>query len=190
VAGDSWVNTTVDSVRVFSGGGQVISTIGSVFHTASQSGDAIANTLTETNFTVASTIVFGTIPANAADLNRAWRISAAGTCGSAAGTATLTIRVKVGATTFLTLVLTPATGASGKWSVEAWVFARTTGSSGTVQGDGSGWSNGVSVAVDNQSGLTMNTTVANNVFLTGQWSVASASNTAKITRFSMEAILT
>jgi hypothetical protein len=189
-AGDAWYDTTNGSQKFYSVAGHVLSYLGTLYHLASQSGDAIVSSNTETNYTVGGTIVFGTIKANGFGSNRQWIIDAAGTMGSAAGTATLTIRVKIGTTTALTFTVTPATGTGGKWRLKAYVCTRTTGGAGTAQCDGELVCQGLTTQVDVQGSVAVDTTIDRNVFLTGQWSAISATNTTKIQRFNMVEVQT
>jgi hypothetical protein len=93
--------------------------------------NTINNTTTETNFT--GTGVTLTVPANSPTVGTKIKVTAFGVINRGATGSTLTIRLKIGATTLLaSAARTMATDDLVGFKLEAWITFRTIGSTGTV----------------------------------------------------------
>jgi hypothetical protein len=105
------------------------------------------------------------------------------------GTATLTLRVYIGTSSFIDFgAFQPtSTGAQLGFVVDVSIIVDTIGSSGLVRGSGVLQVNGQSPVVSVVDTLfSMNTTAAKDLKMTGQWSVSSASNVAVLRSVDME----
>ncbi len=124
------------------------------------------------------------VPLGTLQPGRTIRGRAFGQC-DVVGTPTFRLRIKYGSTVILDRT-TPALAAmtAGGWSLDFEITCRTNGVSGTVFGQGMLTINGVAYHIIGSS-VTYNTTVANSLQLTGQWSVANLSNSWTTTNFRM-----
>jgi hypothetical protein len=149
----------------------------------STSGSAVtvANTTTETS--IAGT----TLPANAAAIGRVFKLVVVGQAG-VTGTPTLTFRARIGGVTGAllgTVVVTAASGVTGKaWRAEAELICVTTGVSGTWLGAitvidelGNTLPSAANVGMITTP-VTKDTTIAEDLTISVQWSAANALNTA------------
>lgn len=149
-----------------------------------------ANTTTETTIT-STGIGTLTLPANFFVAGKTIRIKAWGFHSSTASP-NLTMKVKFGSTAILT------TGAhamhndtNGLWEIDCMITCRTTGSSGTVFGQGLFADYGTlgdHVQMVNTATTTVNTTTTQAVTVSAQWGTASASNTISLTNLAMEVL--
>jgi len=141
----------------------------------------VANTVTET------TMWTGTMPANSLVAGNMFKFHADGVVsngGSAAAADQITIRIKVGATTVVTL--TPATKAlsSDHWHLDANACQRTIGGSGSRAVH-------VDLVIDDVETeligvATIDTTASMDVTVTAQWGSAKAANTISLYQGYME----
>lgn len=180
VDGDSTLNgnVTVDGDLALAAGT-------TIYRNALSAQTTVANTASE------SIIAEMTIPANDAVQGAIYRITAWG-IASVTGTPTLNIRAKfggIGGSQFAqTGEMTASSGVTNKcWNVEAYVVILSTGVSGSIFGRMTTVEN-LTVAGTNPSSIpvtridgsgtsTQDTTIAKDLILTADWSVASASNT-------------
>ena len=137
----------------------------------------VGNTTTET--TVASTGVGSlVIPANTLAVGAAFRITVIGTYDRATGT--LTLRSKFGATTFCsTSAASPGAGNNTSFLLRIDGTVRTAGAGGTL------FSNGYFIGVSplpttNTATTALDTTVANTLDISCQWSAVAAANTMTV----------
>lgn len=141
----------------------------------------VSNTTNETSLQTFN------IPANDAVTGAVYRIRAYGTA-QVTGTPTMTFRFKIGGTGGTTLqaisAITARSGMSdGWWEIEALVTCSATGASGTFSPFIRGTHNFVTgvgtittMATTVTASVTRDTTVSNDLILSGQWSAASSSN--------------
>lgn len=145
----------------------------------------VANTTTETALATYS------IGAGIAVAGSVWRVNARG-IGSVTGTPTMTWRVRLGGVAGTLIATSGAVTASSgitnhTWEVDLLMSCLTTGASGTAHGVAT-FREALSVAgasgpwtvINRQDGngsVTFNTTISNDLVITGQWSAASSSNT-------------
>jgi hypothetical protein len=146
----------------------------------------VANTVTETQLSVT------TVPANT-PAGATFKVTGYGSIVQAANaTPTLTLRLKVGGVSGVSLAAnswtaaTNATPSARAWQVQGFVTLNSTGASGTWFGNLTGsstitsttplFSSGASLRSDGTSLTTRDSTVSQNLSLTAQWDAASASN--------------
>jgi hypothetical protein len=139
----------------------------------------VANTVTET------TLFTGTVAANEMAAGKRFRATLAGRY-SGLGTDNWTMRFKMGGTTFLTLTSTAAVVTNGLFSAEFTVTCRTTGAAGTVIGNAWAIANNGLLSSADTGTHTVDTTAAENLTVTLQWSAASASDTLTLTEATLE----
>jgi hypothetical protein len=154
----------------------------------------VASTTTET---IAATY---TIPANDATAGAVYKVTAWGIAG-VTGTPTLTFKSRMGGVSGASnasIPITASNGVSGKvWRAELYVSILTVGGSGTWSGSLSVME-GLSVAggnpvvavtrLDGGGTAAIDTTIANDLCITLQWSASSASNTWTCRGFAAERI--
>ena len=152
----------------------------------------IGNTTTET--TMFSTGVGSlSIPANTLVAGRTYRIKLKGYASGTNGD-TSTIKVKIGSTELVSSTGNWQTLTDIGFTLEFDFTCRTTGTTGTVAGNGfSLVSGGQGFSTVSMRALlagtdTINTTIANTIDLTYQWSDAKAGNTITITNASIEVL--
>lgn len=110
---------------------------------------------------------------------------------SSTGNPTITIRVKFGSTTILTMTGTSGNSSSDTFVIEGLINCRTTGASGTAMGQGTYTevhSNGLRAGSDKTSTTTINTTISNVFNITAQWGTANAGNNIHLTNLVLLAI--
>jgi hypothetical protein len=195
--GDLWYRSDLQSPRVAFGSSaanQATAGIVGTLSTNTASSSAIANTAAETNFSLSYSL-----PANALTAGKALRIIAGGIFSTTL-TPTLALRVKAGTTTLLsTGDYTPLSASltTRLWSLEAILVCRTVGASGTIHGNGmvqcadaaSSVLDGTAIVLGNTGAtITLDTTAAQTIQLSADWSVASASNTITMHHFSVEVL--
>jgi len=149
-----------------------------------RSSDVKVDTTTVTNTTTETTVFTGLVPANALKAGNILKLNMFGTIDEAAASDAVTIRVKVGSSTFATVV-SPASGVADKcWHVAGVAILRTVGATGSMS-----WhidmnaDTGVTEACDVS---TIDTTTAENITVTAQWNAAKASNVFTCTGGFME----
>lgn len=139
---------------------------------------ALTNTVTETAFDKSYTI-----PANMLKVGDVIRISAQVLATATNSTDTLTVRLKIGSTT---IISTGAVDVANNdiATITCELVVRTIGASGTFVGTGEqslGVPGTVTSKPFNLVSTTIDTTATQAITVTGQWSVASASNSCKLT---------
>jgi hypothetical protein len=137
------------------------------------------------------------IPANTLKTGTILRITAWGTVGSAAGTATTTMGLYLngaasGTQIAITASQTPATSTVNCWYLEAQATILTIGSSGTmstignVTGIGTTATTPVIMPATLPAAAAVNTTQANSITVAASWSVSAAGNTYSVYGFTVE----
>lgn len=159
---------------------------GSLVYSNTAASSAIANTTTETSFSIPSY----SIPANSIVAGTVIRVKIWGVYSTDVVPPTLNMRIKLGGTTYLATgaVTTVGSLSNKQWTGEAEFTCFTAGSSGTIQADAIGFlqtaaTTSLSVSVPNSATQTINTTTAQAVTCTIQWGTASASNSISCTQF-------
>jgi hypothetical protein len=141
----------------------------------------VANTTTET------TLFTGTIAANAMVPGKVFRARIYGQMSSLV-TDTVTLRFKVGGATFLTIVSNPVALSGAEWSAEFVMTCRTTGATGTVISQAIAIINSLIQDTTDSGTHVVDTTAAENITVTAQWSAASASDTITIQQGYLETL--
>ena len=159
---------------------------GSMVYSNTTQSSAIANTATETAFSIPSY----SIPANTLSAGTIVRIKMWGIYSTAVVPPTLTMKIKLGGTTYLLTgaVTTVGSLSNQQFTGEANFTCFTTGAGGTIQADGMGFletaaTTSLSVSVPNTSTQTINTTISQAITATVTWGTANASNTITCTQF-------
>lgn len=184
--GDFWMDSTQGTVQAYVSAVKQ-DLVGCLFtQTASVT---VANTVTETALQGAGVGTLS-IPMTFFVAGKKIRISASGVHSSTASP-TITIRVKLGATTIMTMTGTSGNGTNDTWILEGEITCRTTGSSGTVFPQGifeEIHTNGLRAGSDSTSTVTINTGAILALTLTVEWGTASASNTITCSNLSVEVL--
>jgi len=153
-----------------------------------QTGNSVvANTTVETT-AFDSMVGSQTLPANFMEANGLWRLSGYGLI-SGVNNHTATLRVKLGSVTLISSTLTiPVTLTNTEFLVDYMLQCRTTGTTGTVFGQGhTKISAGVGQTTSYFRSLLMtsaavvNTTISNKFDITYQWGTASTSDSMTLT---------
>jgi hypothetical protein len=157
-------------------------------NTTVPAGNTIANNNVETNFTSNYSI-----PANACQVGKVYRVTARGVYGSTATPGNLTIRVKLGTTNIgATAAAAPTANLTNKgWETSFNITCITTGATGTVEGQGFTRLNTSTTAAEtremlNTATVTINTTTAQTLQLSTQWATANAANTITLRQLIVE----
>jgi hypothetical protein len=188
-AGDHWYTTVHKSHRLQS----TIGTLGLAGLLANQvvilTGDTIASTAVETNFT--STML---APANSLTVGKLVRIRARGTHGTT-GTPTLIFKVRAGATNLCTsAAITTGSGVAGKmWRVECDLVVTAIGASGAIEAQGlaqvaTSTTATTTAEMVNAATITVDTTTSLSLQVTATWSASSSSNTITMRQFTVEVL--
>lgn len=162
-------------------------------------GSALANTTTETIISPSSPDF--TFPANWFYPGAVLRVTAAGEI-STTGSPTFTFQLRYGGVSGTSLISTGAltqgtTQTRLAWRFEAIVACRSIGTSGTVVPEGlvtwntttsAGTTLAVPQTIPSPATVTVDTTTAKALVLTGAWSAASASNTATCHQWLIESL--
>lgn len=151
----------------------------------------VANTVTQTALT--STGVGNlTIPANHLKVGKTYRIKGKGIV-SDTGTPTLRIRVKLGSTVVgdTGAIALVGTVSNDTFNLEFEFTTRSTGSSGTVFGQGffefdNSNNTGLFEGMPNTATTTINTTTSQAISVSAEWGTASSSNTISLTNLTVE----
>jgi hypothetical protein len=119
------------------------------------------------------------------------RIKGYGIITMSAGGPTLTVDIKLGSTVIATAVLANATVTNVGFYVDTTLICRSTGASGTVQGDGRLERNGpaggaVYLAPMYKAVTTVDTTASQAIDVYGTWSANTAGNAITITNLTIE----
>lgn len=134
----------------------------------------VANTITET------TIYTEPIAANELHAGQVVKVRALGRYSTANGADTATIRLKVGGTTILSVSSTAANVTNAPLDIEFIFTVRSDGVSGTIIGFGRVELDNQGKSVASTSTSVVDTTIAEDVTITVQWSSADPSNTLSI----------
>lgn len=152
---------------------------------------AITSAVTVANTTNETSLLTVTLPANFLKVGTSIRLTASGVAGTTSSAPTWTFRVRIGSVgSVLTgnivtsIAPTPAISQTAKgWQVDALITLRTTGSSGTIIGNGV-CANELSATAPNDNKLSattgtvvVDTTQQRDLALTVQWGTANAANT-------------
>jgi hypothetical protein len=187
VAGDMWHDTTQKAFQAQIAG--VTQTLQGVIFTQTNS-VTVANTVTETALSGTGVGTL-TLPANFFVAGKTLNFNMMGFHSSTANP-NINIRVKLGSTTVLTTgAVTSGNGSSNGFEAYGEITCRTTGSSGTVIGQGvynEMHSSGAREDMVNTTTTTINTTTSQTLSITVEWGTASASNTITSTNFSVEVL--
>jgi hypothetical protein len=189
VDGAMYYNTALNSFRCGRSSVWVDCNTGLVKSNTSVS-SAISNTAAETNFDINYSM-----PANSCTPGRVYRIFASGVY-STTSTPSLDFRMKVGTTVLgaTTQSLATQTGASNQqWYLEFRFICITAGASGTVEPMGRAviWTTNTSSTATHMGGtatVTIDTTAAQTLQLSADWSVGSTSNTVTMRQFLVESL--
>jgi len=146
--------------------------------------DVTLETVTVANTTDEKTIWIGNVPANSLIVGNVNKFSADGIVSSASSSDTVTIRVKMGGSTKVTLVSEAKQLDDDHWHMAGTATQRTLGENGSramhmdlVVGD-----NGTDVSLLG----TVNTTLSMNITVTVQWNNAKEGNTISLHQGFME----
>jgi hypothetical protein len=131
----------------------------------------VASSAAELTLILASGVGYLTIPANALEVGSTYSLKVGGSLSSVAGTATVTIHVKLGGTVIAQTTITPTIGGGG-FALDAAIQFRVIGAAGKANSV-CGFSTQAQTLM---TGVTINTTIANAFDVTAQWSVADALN--------------
>ncbi len=135
---------------------------------------SVANTTTET------TAYTDTLPASELTVGRVLRVTLLGRYSTANGTDTFTLRLKLGSTTLISIVSSASSVTNVPLKAVLTATVRSTGSSGTVFAFGEAMFNHTDKSVTNTATTTVNTTTAENITATVQWTAANASDSVSI----------
>lgn len=188
-SGDVWHDSTRQCLMVYCGGMTLgLTKVGFV-----QTANANLNTsVTETTL-IGTGIGTATLPANFLTIGKTIRVKMMGFYGTKASpVGALTVRLKYGSTTLLTLSPTLVVSLTNQpFFLDFDITCRTTGATGTVfaQGIGdfysaaatSGPITGVTTAT-----TTIDTTASSKIDITFQWATSNANNTVTSTNYTME----
>jgi len=141
----------------------------------------IADTTTET------TLYEGSVLSNTLSVGKVYRVSVFGAFSTVNASVTLTVRTKLNGVELasITSALGQVTGVAG--FTQAYITTRSTGATGAVSCFSSFQLDEKSFIANNSS-VTLDTTSGNSVQITGQWSVANASNTVTADQGLLEAM--
>ena len=185
--GDAWLDSTQKSV-INQMAGIKHYNVGALY--IQTNSVTVANTVTETTL-VGTGIGTVTLPANFFAIGKSLRLALTGFHSSVA-TPTVTVRLKLGATTIIDSGATASgNGANDGFVLNLILTCRTIGGTGTVVAQGlyqEIHSSGARVELVELTSDTIDTTASQAVSVTFQWGTASASNTVTCTNFIMEAI--
>lgn len=188
--GAMYYNSSLQEFRCYANGAWWPCRDAVTANTSVPAGNTIVNTNVETIFASNATI-----PANECKSGKVYRITAAGNYGTVGLTPpTLIIRLKFGSTNIIaTAANATSSGMNGRqWVLNAAVICQTAPSA-TATVEGQGWITPSTSAVaaanwefDSTSPVTVDTTVAQTVQLSAQFSSANAANTITLRQFIME----
>jgi hypothetical protein len=154
----------------------------------------VANSGAETSLIGASPVGSATIPVNNFGKAKTYRVKALGYISSDAAAGTLNIKLKAGSTVLgeTTAITLENSLSQVLWTVEFIMTCRTSGTSGTVIGQGSFMHNKAAsadvsrYAMKNTAAVTIDTTATQALDLTATWGTADADNTITCTNFFIE----
>ena len=158
---------------------------------------SVVNTTTETTLIGASGTGYGGskyVPANSLTVGKAYRLTFGGLISTGSGGSTLTLRIKLGATTVLaSSAITPSVTQSNKeWLVHVIVTGRASGASGLLTAMGMIYTDAAPTLVYSlrgTGGTTIDTTVDNAWDVTAQWGTGvTASDSISCNTFCVEPI--
>lgn len=173
---DEDINVTYDGVSWFARS--------RLMQISTSSSTAVANTTSETNFSVTATLPAVKINR----VGRAFRVTARGIL-SFVSSATIVFKLKLGTTSILVY---PSLGAGTTqtnlpWGFSAIIHTKATGASGSVRVSGSTMGlSGRSGTMPPTADVTVDLTAGGAVTVSAQWSAASASNTVQLDHLILE----
>ena len=149
----------------------------------------IADTVTQTSV-VSTGVGSVTLPANFFVVGKTVRVTALG-FHSSTGSPSVNVRIKVDGVTIATGTVASGNGTDDGFVIEGILTCRSTGVSGTLQGQGRYaelHSSGAQVGLVDLAPETIDTTIANVVDVTFKWNTAAAGNTITCTNVTLEAL--
>ena len=152
----------------------------------SVSADAIIATTTVTNTTDETTLYTGPVPANELLAGKTYRVNLYGLISTVNVSQTITVRLKLGATTISTAVVTPANLTDEPWHATFTVTVRSVGATGTVSTFSEVFVETSHDAVSES--VVIDTTAAEDVTLTAEWGAADVGNVFSVTQGYMEVL--
>lgn len=158
--------------------------------------EADATTTTVSGTASETTLNSYSVPANSISRNdsrtekagNVFRIWAAGVYTTDDATATVSIRCKVGSTTYHTLTSTGATVTNAPWYVNWTVIISAIGTSGTAESFAECSINNVGKDAGSTATQTIDTTASQTISLTGQFTGGSSGDSITIRQFLVELI--
>ncbi len=118
----------------------------------------------------------------------AFRIRASGPYTTDDALALITLNLKVGSTTHLTVSNTQATVTNAQWCIDWLLIIATIGSSGTSESAVTAFVNNIAKSTSTTATVAIDTTAAQIISLTATWSGGSAGDTISIRQFLVELI--
>lgn len=153
----------------------------------SQAADSIISSVIVSN-TVAETTVFtGTLNANELKAHRVYRLNYYGHLDTASAADTVTVRVHINGTTLVTLTSNSGSITDEPFHGQAVFTVRTTGVGGTISTHGDA-EIGTKFIHSNIPSVSVNTTSANYITLTFQWSAAKVDNIMNLDQAFLEVL--
>lgn len=151
---------------------------------------AIANTITETTFATTTTLA-----ANALTRGKVLRLTLRGVVSTAAAGASLTLRVKLGAPTYLATgaVALPASLSNRGWELTGDLIIKSDGAAAFVEPQGfariaTAATDALIVDCENAAAVSADLTVDRVLAATAQWSVADAANSVTLKQMIVEVL--
>lgn len=187
VDGAMYYNSSLLEYRCYGNGAWRPCLNSTTANTSVPAGNSVTNTTTETNF--ASNV---TIPANECRTGKVYRVTARGVYSTNNITApNITFRLKFGTTTIIATASnsTAINMANRQWTVSADIICQTApGASATVEGQGvvtrsTAAATAVQWEMSSTAAVTVNTTTAQTLQLSIQFSTASATNVIVMRQF-------
>jgi len=145
----------------------------------SRASDSIIAAQTVHTSTAETTVFTAVLTANSMKAGKVYELLGYGEASTHNASATLTVRIKVNGTTLTTLACIPGQAANDPLDLRLTFTTRTVGAAGTISSHGC-------IRVKNSeqhtntSSTVVNTTIANNITVTFQWSASHASNTVAL----------
>lgn len=159
-------------------------------NTTVPAGNTNANSTAENAFSSSYTI-----PANSLTAGSIIRVNLYGVYGTTVVAPTLTGKLKLGSTVMLNTgaLTTVVSLTNAGWWAEALMIVQTTGASGSIEAQGyavfaTAATTGLSVNIANTAAITIDTTAAQALTVTTQWSAANAANTITLRQAAIEVV--
>jgi hypothetical protein len=152
----------------------------------SVSADSLIATATVTNTVTETTLYTGPVAANELLAGKTYRVNLYGLISTTNASQTITVRLKLGATTISTAVVTPANLTDEPWHARITFTVRTVGATGTVSTFSEVYVETSHDAVSES--VVIDTTAAEDVTLTAEWGAADVGNVFSVTQGYMEVL--